>query len=133
MMEKRTRGLHKFFRTTASDICDPDLNKKYLKFTYSYPVGQQSCPIVCLENGGYTKSRAFKNQQVNLALSPFSCDHNYCRIFSKQVECPSRLVVSEYQRSFRLEAASKHVSRNILNIQLWISRHPGCATNFNNK
>ena len=109
MVEKRTRTLQECFRTKSSEICNPDLHKKCLKVTYSYPVEQQSCPIVSLENAGYTQSRAFKNQQVNLALSAFLCDHNFCRIFTKQVECPSRLGVSEYQRSLRLKTVSKHV------------------------
>ena len=41
------------------------------------------CLIVSLENGEYTQSRAFKNQQVNLPLSAVSWDHNYYRIFAK--------------------------------------------------
>ena len=37
------------------------------------------------------KSIAFKNQQINLALSAVSWDHNYCRIFMNEIECPNRL------------------------------------------
>ena len=51
MGEKRTETPHKCFRTYSCEICNPD-------FHYSYPDGQQSCPIVSLENGGggYTHS-----------------------------------------------------------------------------
>ena len=91
MVEKKTRTLHKCFTTNASQIYDPDFHKKRLKFNYSYPVEQQSYPIVSLQNGGYAQSRALTNQQVDLALSNFSLDHNCHRIFTKQVECPSRL------------------------------------------
>ena len=83
--------------------------------------------------GVYTQSRVFKNQQVSLALSAVSWDHNYCRIFTNQIECPSRLGVSEFQGSLRLETASKHVSEH--NQIFWISNgrpHPGCAINFHN-
>ena len=52
MVEKRTRTLHKCFKTTVSETCNPEIHKKYFKFTYLYPVGQQSCPIVSLENRG---------------------------------------------------------------------------------
>ena len=52
-----------------------------------------------IENGGCTQSGAFENQQVNLKLSAVSWDHNYCRTFTKQMECPSRLGVSEFQES----------------------------------
>ena len=89
--------------------------QKSLKFNYSYPDEQQSCFIVSLENRGYTQCRAFKNQQVNLPLSTASWDHNYCRIFTKQIECPRRLGVSECQGFLRLETASKH------NQTFWIS------------
>ena len=66
MVEKRTLTPHKCFRTNCCKVCNPDFHKKPLKFNYSYPDGQQSCPIVSLENGRYTQSRAFKNQQVYL-------------------------------------------------------------------
>ena len=72
MVEKRTATPYKCFRTNGRKMCNPNLHKKILKFNYSYPDGQQSCPIVSLQNGGYTQSRAFKNQQVNLALSAVS-------------------------------------------------------------
>ena len=52
MVEKRTATPHKCFRTNGSKICNPDFHKKSLKFSYSYPDGQQSFPIVSLENGG---------------------------------------------------------------------------------
>ena len=119
MVEKRTATPHKCFGTNGCKICNPEFYKKSLKFNYSYPDGQQSCPIVSLENGGYTQSRAFKNKQVNLALSAVSWDHNYCRIFTKQIECPRRLEVSKCQGSLRLETASKHVSGH--NQTFWIS------------
>ena len=45
-----------------------------------------------------------------MALSAVSWDLNYCRIFTKQTECPSRLGDSECQESLRLETAWKHVS-----------------------
>ena len=47
--------------------------------------------------GGYAQSEAFKNWLVNLALSAVSWNHNCCSIFTKQVECPSRLEVLELQ------------------------------------
>ena len=112
MVEKRTATPHKCFGTNGCKICNPEFYKKSLKFNCSYPDGQQICPIVSLENGGYTQSRAFKNKQVNLALSAVSWDHNYCRIFTKQIECPSSLGVSKCQGSLRLETASKHVSEH---------------------
>ena len=115
MVKKRTGKPHRCFRTNGFEICIPDFHKKPLTFNYSYSDGQQSCPIVSLENGGYTQSGAFKNQQVNLALSTVSWDHNYCRIFTTQIECPSRLGFSEFQGSLRLETASKH------NQTFWIS------------
>ena len=46
-----------------------------------------------LKMGGTDSLELLKNQQVNLALSAVSWDHNYCRIFTKQIECPSRLGV----------------------------------------
>ena len=58
---------------------------------------------------GYTLSRDFENQQVSLVLSAVSWDHNYCRIFTKQIECPGRLGVLEFQGSLRLETPSKYV------------------------
>ena len=94
MVEKRTGMLHKCFRTNGCEIYNPDFHKVSLKLNYSYPDGQQSCPIASHENGEYTPSRAFKNQQVNLTLSTVSWDHKYCRIFTKQSKCPSRLGVS---------------------------------------
>ena len=69
--------------------------------------------------GGYTQSRAFKNQKINLALSAVSLDHNYCRIFTKQFKCPSRLGGSECQGFLRLETASKHVLEH--HQTFWIS------------
>ena len=54
-----------------------------------------------------------------MALSAVSWNHNCCRIFTKQVECPSRLEVLELQGSLRLETASKHVSEH--NQTFWIS------------
>ena len=112
MVEERTGTQHKCFRTNGCEIRNPD-------FHYSYTDGQQSCAIVSIENGGvgafgegYTQSRALKNEQVSLALSAVSWDHNYCRIFTNQIECPSRLGVSEFQGSLRLETASKHVSEH---------------------
>ena len=112
MVEKGTGILHKCFRTNGCKICNPNFQKKSLEFNYSYSDGQQSCPIISLENGGYTQSEAFKNQQANLALSAVSWDHNYCRIFTKQTECANRLRVSEFQGSLRLETVSKHVSEH---------------------
>ena len=101
--KKRTKTPHKCFRTNDCKICNPDFHKKSLKFNYSYPDGQHIRPIVSLENGGYTQFRAFKYQHVNLVLSAVSWDHNYCRIFTKQTECPRRLGASECQGSLRLE------------------------------
>ena len=118
MVKERTGTPNKCFRTNGCKICNPDFPKKSLKFNYLYPDGQQNCPIESLENGGYAQSRAFKNQQVNLALSAISWDHNYCTIFTKQVECPSRLGVSECQ-GLRLETASEYVSEH--NQTFWIS------------
>ena len=37
-----------------------------------------------------SKTLFFKNQQVNLALSVVLWDHNYCRIFINEIECPNR-------------------------------------------
>ena len=34
LVEKRT-GTHKYFRTSACEICNPDLHKESLKFEYS--------------------------------------------------------------------------------------------------
>ena len=119
MVKERTGTPHKCFRTNGCKICNPDFPKKSLKFNCLYPDGQQNCPIASLENGGYAQSRASKNQQVNLELSAISWDHNYCRIFTKQVECPSRLGVSECQGLLRLETASKNVSEH--NQTFWIS------------
>ena len=65
------------------------------------------------------KSIAFKNQQINLVLSAVSWDHNYCRIFINEIECPNRLGVSECQGSLRLETAAKHISEH--NQIFWIS------------
>ena len=112
MVEKGTGIPHKCFRTNGYKICNPNFQIKSLEFNYSYSDGQQSCPIISLKNGGYTQSEAFKNQQANLALSAVSWNHNYCRIFTKQTECPNRLRVSEFQGSLRLETASKHVSEH---------------------
>ena len=50
----------------------------------------QSC-LLKIE-GRHSLCKAFKNQHVNLALS-LSWDHIYCRTFTKQIECPSRLGV----------------------------------------
>ena len=68
---------------------------------------------------GYTQSVDFKNQQVSLVLSAVSWDHNYCRIFTKQTECPSRLGILEFQGSLRLETPSKYVQKH--NQTFWIS------------
>ena len=74
---------------------------------------------------GYTQSVDFKNQQVSLVLSAVSWDHNYCRIFTKQTECPSRLGILEFQGSLRLETPSKYVQKH--NQTFWISnRGPFC-------
>ena len=54
-----------------------------------------------------------------MALSAVSLYHNYCRIFTKQFKCPSRLGGSECQGFLRLETASKHVSEH--NQTFWIS------------
>ena len=89
---------HKCFRKNGCKICNPDFHKK---------------------SKGYTQSKAFKNQQVSLELSAASCDHNYCRICTKHVECPSRLGVSECQGFLRLITGSKHISEH--NQTLWIS------------
>ena len=105
MVEKITETPHKCFRTNGYEVFNPDFHKNSLKFNHLYLDGQQSCPIVSLENGGYAESGAFKNQQFNLALSAVSWDNNYCRIFTKQIECPSRLGVSELKGSLRLERA----------------------------
>ena len=75
--QKRTGTPHKCFRTNGCEICNLDFHKKSLNFNYSYSDGQESYPIVSLE------SEVFKNQQVNLALSAVSWDHNYCKIFTK--------------------------------------------------
>ena len=109
-VEKRTAAPCKCFRTDGCKICNPDFHKKSLKFNYSHPDGQQSCPIVSLKNGGYAQSRAFENKQFSLALSAVSWNHHYSRIFTKQIECPRRLGVSKCQGSLRLETASKRVS-----------------------
>ena len=77
MVKKRTGTPHKCFRTNDCEICNPDSHKRSLSFSYSYSDGQQSYLIVSFKNGGYTQSGAFKNQQVNLALSAVSWDHNY--------------------------------------------------------
>ena len=47
-----------------------------------------------------------------MSLSAVSWDHNYCRIFMNEIECPTRLVVSECQGSLRLETAAKHISEH---------------------
>ena len=63
-----------------------------------------------------------------------SWDHNYCRIFNKLIESPSRLGVSEFQGSFGLETASKHVSEHIQRFwisnsgPLWIQTVPSLST-----
>ena len=54
-----------------------------------------------------------------MTLPAVSWRHDYCRIFTKQTECPSRLVVSKCQGALRLETASKHVSEH--NQTFWIS------------
>ena len=119
--QKRTGKPLKCLRNNACEICNTDFYKKYLKFNYSYSDGQQSCPIVSFKNEGYTQSGTFKMHQVDylLALSAVSWDHNYCKIFTKQTECLSRLGVSEFQGSLRLKTASKHVSEH--NQTFWIS------------
>ena len=119
MVEKRTETPHNCFRTNGCEISNPNFHKKSGKFNYSYPEGKQSCPIVFVENWGYTQSRAFKNRQVNLASFAVLWYHNYCRIFTKQIEYPSRLGVSQFQGSVRLETVSNHISEH--NQTFWIS------------
>ena len=41
-----------------------------------------------------------------------SSDHNYCRVFSNQVECQSRLGVQQCNRLIRLETSSETLSEN---------------------
>ena len=92
MVEKRTGAPHK----NLSDLTIHIQMDNKVALSYLLEMG----------GGGCTQFRAFKNQQVNL------CDHNYCRISTKQIECPSRLGVLECQKYFRLKTASKHVSKH---------------------
>ena len=77
MVETRTLTPHKCFRISCCKICNPDFHEKSVKFHYSCPDGQQSCRIISLENGGYTQSRAFKNQQAKLTISRFIITAEY--------------------------------------------------------
>ena len=119
--KKKTGTPHRCFRTNGCEICNSDFHKKSHKFNYSYSDRQQSCPIVSLEDGEYRQSRAFKNHPApaNLAFSTVSWDHTYFRIFTKQIECPSRMGVLECKGFFRLEISSKYVSEH--NQTFWIS------------
>ena len=57
--QKRKGTPHKCFRTNGCEICNLDFHKKSLNFNYSYSDGQESYPIVPLENGRYTHSLEF--------------------------------------------------------------------------
>ena len=57
--------------------------------------------------------------QVNLALSAVSWDHNYCRIFTKQVECLSR------------DPSDWKLFQSMFQI-IMTPLHADCAINFNN-
>ena len=87
-------------------------HKGFATLDHSCSSRQQSYSGISLKDGWYAQSTTSKNQQVSLELSAISSDHNYCRVFSKQVECQSRLGVQECNRFIRLETSSESLFEN---------------------
>ena len=119
------RGVH-WFNVTKFGVCN---KSEKVNFATSEKIGISGVTDKYRGNDTVSLRRetdsfafnsiAFKNQQVSLSLSAVSWDHNYCRIFNNEIECPTRLVVSECQGSLRLETAAKHISEH--NQIFWIS------------
>lgn len=96
-MQKRREFAHKCSGIYSSKVCNPNIQKRTVKYTDSIVDRQKDCNFISFENRGYTQQRTLAHQKIHFGLPSQQTNCTVCKGPTQCSDCTSRLIVTKNQ------------------------------------
>ena len=117
IVQGRAKSPHQCPGTASNKVCNPLCVQNKKSAFFSYSGRQPGSSILPLKKGRNCISKDDQSSKVDLGISVFQSDHNYCRIPPRNTEHRSRLGVSEQSGFFRVDVESKDIQTPNLKVR----------------
>ena len=110
----REKIAHQCTGIEGSTVCNSITDKARTEYSYSHKIRQHNSCGLPEQNGGNKIRTTITSNKTNLDSLSVQKDHDYCRTFTRNTECSSRLRESPNEGHQQLDAEQGHIQTNVM-------------------